>query len=322
MLTAIDVILSNPTNFTPALTSPADLIKKCIKHNNTKKINEPIKTPKFPCSICNFDVKHNDKAIFCTSCEKWAHIRCTDISVEEYRKMQMDNLENPDLDETWLCYLCTMHIRAEYSPFIYMSNNQLINMNSVDSMNIFDMLPDDNVFSEAFKTNCLRIYDEDDGNHNNEIDEDIMDNINCKYYTCDEFFNHENSNSFNIVHSNVNGLRSHAENINEFIGHKKNTTINVFCLTETSLPLNETDLPTSIKPEGFTAISTGTETQKGGATIFVKECHDFVERDDLMIQTKEFETVWIEIKTDRKDRNIVIGCIYRHPHYNNLHDFK
>ena len=40
-----------------------------------------------------------------------------------------------------------------------------------------------------------------------------------------------------------------------------------------------------------------------------------------MIQTKEYETVWIEIKNDRKNRNIVIGCIYRHPHYNNLIDF-
>ena len=93
------------------------------------------------------------------------------------------------------------------------------------------------------------------------------------------------------------------------------------CVTETSLCANETEIPKSIKPDGYEAFSTGTLTQKGGATIFVKKFHDYFERDDLMIQTKEYETVWIEITTDKKNRNIVIGCIYRHPHYNNLHDF-
>ena len=41
------------------------------------------------------------------------------------------------------------------------------------------------------------------------------------------------ANSFNIVHSNVDGFISHADNINEFIGHKKNATIDVYCVTET-----------------------------------------------------------------------------------------
>ena len=190
--------LAQPTNLTP--TSPADLIKKCIKLNNTENFKKPVKTPKLPCGICNFDVKHNDKAILCTKCDKWAHIRCSDVSAEEYKKMQLENLENPGLEEEcWLCLVCTMSSRADYTPFIYMSNNELVYLNSVDSMNIFDMLPNDTVFSEALKTNCLSMYDNDEVSCTNEIDEDIMDNINCKYYTCDEFFNYGNSNSFCIV---------------------------------------------------------------------------------------------------------------------------
>ena len=77
-------------------------------------------------------------------CEHWVHIRCSDVSLEEYRKMQLENLDNPDLeDECWSCLLCTMNSRADYTPFIDLSNNQLVNLNSVDSMNIFNMLPDD-----------------------------------------------------------------------------------------------------------------------------------------------------------------------------------
>ena len=33
---------------------------------------------------------------------------------------------------------------------------------------------------------------------------------------------------------------------------------------------------------------------------------------DLNIVDKSFEAVWVEIKTD-KTKNIVCGCIYRHP---------
>ena len=34
----------------------------------------------------------------------------------------------------------------------------------------------------------------------------------------------------------------------------------------------------------------------------------------------EYGTVWIEIK-NKIGKNIVIGCIYRHPHMNNIDDF-
>ena len=38
------------------------------------------------------------------------------------------------------------------------------------------------------------------------------------------------------------------------------------------------------------------------------------ERTDLKAQTPDYESVWIEIKND-KSKNIVCGCIYRHPRY-------
>ena len=43
------------------------------------------------------------------------------------------------------------------------------------------------------------------------------------------------------------------------------------------------------------------------------------ERIDLKVETKDYESVWIEIKND-KSKNIVCGCIYRHPRYH-LADF-
>ena len=39
---------------------------------------------------------------------------------------------------------------------------------------------------------------------------------------------------------------------------------------------------------------------------------DVVERNDLNLINKSFEIVWVEIRND-KHKNIVCGCLYRHP---------
>ena len=299
-------------------TDPVELIKKSIRYNNGLLYNKPIVTPEFPCGICNFEVKHNDKANLCTECGKWAHIRCSGVTVDEYRQRQERNRENPELveQESWSCLKCIMMERAEHIPYIFLNNDELINMNSVDSMKLCELIPGGNVISDALKTNSLTNADDD----NDEFDECNVDNVDCKYYTCEDFFNHDNSKSLNILHSNVNGFLCHADNVNEFIAHKKNTEFDIICITETSLS-DDDIIPKSAIPSSFDPpISTGTLTAKGGTTIFVKNSYDHFERDDLKIQDKEFESVWIEIKVD-KGKNVVIGCIYRHPHYKNLEEF-
>ena len=48
--------------------------------------------------------------------------------------------------------------------------------------------------------------------------------------------------------------------------------------------------------------------------MYVKKEFKFHERTDLNIKTKDFESIWIEIKNE-KSKNIVCGCVYRHPRY-------
>ena len=47
---------------------------------------------------------------------------------------------------------------------------------------------------------------------------------------------------------------------------------------------------------------------------------DTREREDLKICDIEFDARWIEIK-NTKIKNLIVGCIYRHPHSSNLYDF-
>ena len=247
----------------------ADFIRNSIRQNNEHdKVSKVTKVPKFPCGICNLDVKHNDKSILCSECDKWAHIHCTEVSIEQYKDMQQRNREFPDLveAESWLCIKCVMYKRLEFNPFIFLSSNQLTNMNSVNSMKLFDMFPAENVFHDALKTNCLNINDDDV--KDDDLDEDLIDQVNCKYFTCDEFFNHDNTNSLNILHSNVNGYLSHADNINEFISHDMRTVFDAICITETSFKENDIEIPDAALPDGYIPYSTGTLSLKGGATIF------------------------------------------------------
>ena len=56
-----------------------------------------------------------------------------------------------------------------------------------------------------------------------------------------------------------------------------------------------------------------TETTHGGAGFYIKENLNYVERNDLNLNSpRNFESKFIEIKFDN-NKNVIIGCIYRHP---------
>ena len=294
------------------MSTPTDFLIQSIRTNKFSQNNNNNINVKHPCGRCNFEVKHNDKAILCTSCNFWNHIKCNGISTEEYKKRQLRNSENSDLvdSEPWVCLNCIINLRSDYVPFVQLSSLELSNMNSSDSMKLLEMLPDIEVTTDALETNCLVT---------NDIDESMVENINCKYYTCEEFYNIDNKKSFNISHSNVNGYVSHADSLQEFLVHSK-IDLDIICISETSLQDDET-IPHNTKLSGYNdPFTTNTETSKGGVAIFTKNNHNVFERDDLKIRTKEFEAVWVEIN-NKGCKNTVVGCLYRHPHYNNINDF-
>ena len=55
------------------------------------------------------------------------------------------------------------------------------------------------------------------------------------------------------------------------------------------------------------------ETDFGGTGFYINNKHDYIVRDDLKLNSpSDFEAMFVElIFTDRK--NLIIGCIYRHP---------
>ena len=55
---------------------------------------------RLPCSRCNRAVRSNQRGICCDQCNRWFHIRCSNISTEDYTLLSSNS-------ETWVCLSCT-----------------------------------------------------------------------------------------------------------------------------------------------------------------------------------------------------------------------
>ena len=92
-------------------------------------------------------------------------------------------------------------------------------------MQINDLIPEFEAISTSTKISELC---------SNDIDVNISNNIDCKYYTNHEFSNlTNNTNDLNIHHANVNGIESHFEDPQCFITDS-NLEFNILCISETS----------------------------------------------------------------------------------------
>ena len=148
--------------------------------------------------------------------------------------------------------------------------------------------------------------------YSKDIDKNLNNVNNCKYYTVDEFQSSKNMGNFNILHNNLNGLENKFDVLHHFLGGVS-SKFDIMAITETSQKITDEDFNTNINIDGYFTFSTLTNTNKGGTAIYVKNSFDVIERTDLNVSHDHYETVWIEIK-NKKSKNIICGSIYRHPH--------
>ena len=67
-----------------------------------------------------------------------------------------------------------------------------------------------------------------------DIDKNLPGNINCKYFTNEEFSKLPNKkNTLNLFHANVNGLENHFDDF-QLVISDANLKFNAICISETS----------------------------------------------------------------------------------------
>ena len=276
-----------------------DRISEALHDNHALN---PVNTLSWPCSICNKNVLQNQKAIHCDTCSKWCHIKCDGTSPEFYDYLQtMDEFE-------WHCLPCVMERNHEIIPFSLCSNSEIDKVNQSDSMKFCNVLPNQDIIS--FSRNLTNLSQKD-------FDQNLPELLESDYYSVHRFQNLDNKNKLNIFHSNVNGLESKFDNLCEFLSGS-NTPFDIIGITETSQK-NDTSFLANVDLETYKPFFTPTHTSKGGAALYVLDTFRPFERSDLKTQNKQFESVWAELPND-KGKNVVCGCIYRHP-TNDMTDF-
>ena len=276
-----------------------------IKQNNDQYTNIINANHPYPCGICQKNVNNNQKAIECTKCKFWIHIKCNGTSINEYNKIIEDNftLTEVEIDnKEWLCKKCEISNMAEIFPFGLETNDELQNILLNDSLRILENLPSYEIISKASDIDSLKQYD---------IDDNIVTNINSRYYPAFEFQSLVNKNSFNLFHTNINGLENKIDQLQNFI-NTSNMNIDIIGISETSQS-EGLNFCKNVNIDGYSKpFSIGSKTARGGVAIYARNDLNTWERDDLNAVNNFYESVWVEIEV-KNSKNIVCGCIYRHP---------
>ena len=109
-------------------------------------------------------------------------------------------------------------------PFGLPSSDKIKNMNSSNSMHKLDMISEFEITSTITKIDIC----------SNDIDNSIPNNVNCKYFTNEEFSNiPKTTNYFNVFHANVDGIENHFEDL-ETVLVDSNLHFNAIFISETS----------------------------------------------------------------------------------------
>ena len=139
--------------------------------------------------------------------------------------------------------------------------------------------------------------------------------MSCKYYNNKQLkeliSDKNNSKGLSLLHLNISSLPFH---IDEFINLLCELSYNfkIIGITETKLT-NQKDPVNSIEIPNYSIEHTPTESDKGGALLYISNEINYKTRNDLQIyKEKLLESKFIKVLSG-SNKNTVVGCIYKHP---------
>ena len=194
---------------------------------------------------------------------------------------------------------------------IYLLNNTQVNIDLDITINDDVNVIPNTELKEFIKECKLLNFDLDSSDKDKEL---FPCQINSNYYDISDLnkLKLNSSSTLSMMHTNIASLNKHCEDF-KLILSLLNKQFDVIGITEHKIlkdiiPTNKIDI------EGYHKFIYGPiETTHGGAGFYIKEDLLYNERPDLNFDLKgNFDTYFIEITNPRK-KNLIIGCIYRHP---------
>ena len=137
--------------------------------------------------------------------------------------------------------------------------------------------------------------------------------VNSKYFSPNEFLSRKFSKSkFSILHLNIASLQLHINELRTLLS-LLNHPFDIIAISETKIKTN-CAIAANISLEGYHLEHTRTETFFGGVALYIKNSFkNYKLCKDLSFSEKSVaESIFVEIDC-LKQKNIIVGCIYRHP---------
>ena len=139
--------------------------------------------------------------------------------------------------------------------------------------------------------------------------------INFQYYDISELnqIYHNHNLSFKLLHTNLASILKHCDDLQLTLSLLK-TKFDIIGISEHKIQKGNDASISNIDIPGFHPfVFDCSDTTHGGTGLYIKNSIVYNKRDDLKIYSSgHFESTFIEIIFPNK-KNMIIGCIYRHP---------
>ena len=113
-----------------------------------------------------------------------------------------------------------------------------------------------------------------------------------------------------LLHLNISSLPFHIDEFTNLLS-ELNSNFKIIGITETRLTTKK-DPVNSIEIPNYNIEHTPTESDKGGALLYISKEINYKTRDDLKIYKKKLlESKFIEVLSG-SNKNTIVGCIYKH----------
>jgi exonuclease III len=264
------------------------------------------KNSKCPCITCCKNVNYNQKALYCDSCSKWIHLKCTTLTLNDYAQLATEPSD-------WFCTKCLSSLfpfNAIEDDFDFLCCLYNLAYSNKPNASLIKN-------SQQLKlTNKYKVC-------NNDIDPDKyfyknFNNLGNIYYLEDEFnqllIDKSIDSNFSLLHINIRSLSKNLEQLTIYL-NSLNHRFTVIALSETWA--NENNQLTFSIPGYNSVMVNRTDGRGGGVALFILDTVSFIKRTDLsMLANADFECVFVEL-TNVQFGNKIVGAVY-HPPGRNL----